>query len=340
MLCLVGTNLALALQTPSFFALFAESVEPTERGNVFSLYQFYLGLSMAIGPLAGAVLIKFLSIRSQIIITGIASIIAAIYRIFTITESKTPDHHQAEALDTPSSKDNILLTLIIVGSAFSVIAPLTVTGPFMPLYADRKLGFSETQINLMFAAGSFAATFASLLGGKITNKLGSWDVVKISVILHAGLTLIWASTGLFWLNVLGFSLAYSFIQFATISYDTLRIEISWARSRGKTLGTLGTITGIAAALAAPFAGAIQPAMGQATPFVLALIFGLITLYFVNRLAHLQGVKNDLRKNLEDIYQTSVKKTCVMFLQRLKYYYYTRKYYVKKYIYEKKTRNSK
>lgn len=276
-------NLSGAVQSPAFVACLAESVDPRQRGQAFGAFQFFIGLSLVIGPALGAVLLpRGVGIRSLILVTTAVALMVAVGRHRYLVETLTASGKRGR-LPLTSLLRGRLLTVILVGVFFISIQGLTVYGPFMALYSKDVQVFTDAQINLFFGLGAASAMVVSLAGGRIIEAYGSRLTLAGAVIGHVLTIVAWIYTRDFWTACLWFGLAYGFLQLGIIAYDTLRTEVASAYAAGAALGAIGTATVLLTSLSQPLAGALKTSFGPAVPFWLALIFGGLTVFFTVRL---------------------------------------------------------
>lgn len=276
-------NLSGAVQSPAFVACIAESVEPRQRGQAFGAFQFFIGLSLVLGPALGAVLLpRGVGVRLLILATAAVALAVALgrhrYLLETMDGHGTRDHFPLSNL-----LRGRILTMILVGVFFISIQGLTVYGPFMALYSQDVQLFTEAQINLFFGLGAASAMMVSLAGGRIMEAYGSRLTLGGAVVGHVLTIAAWIYTRSFWTACLWFALAYGFFQLGVIAYDTLRTEVASAYAAGAALGGIGTATVLLTSLSQPLAGALKDSFGPTTPFWLALVFGGLTVLFTIRL---------------------------------------------------------
>ncbi|AZR74393.1 hypothetical protein BBF96_13955 [Anoxybacter fermentans] len=280
-LILILVNISSSIQGPGFVSIMAEAVEPRKRGSAFGLFQFFIGLSLALGPAIGAILLPYFSIPTMVAFTGVVGLIIGIWRQKSLVETKA--ENSLKKFKYREIFKGELLLLLFIGTFFTSISNLTIYGPFIPLYSIDILGLSKKEINLLFAVGPFIAMAVSLIAGKLIEIWGQRKVMIAGIIGTNLFILIWLIKGGFALALITFSLAYFCFQGAAIAYDTLRTEISSHYSAGAVLGALGTVSGLISAGAAPIASALIPYLGPQFPFYFAAVLGLGTVICVNQL---------------------------------------------------------
>jgi MFS family permease len=269
-----------AIQAPSFAAILAESVPRERRGMAFAVFQVATGLGCTIGPIIGALLMKTFAMHLLMVVNAAALAVATAMRWFWLSETAWGDGPRpAEQppltwADLGRSARTVWAAVMTArgrailgaGTLFVLIITMTVQGPFIPLYAQDRLGMDKAQVNLMFSAGPLVAIGVSLLGGRLIGRWGPRIILLLGIAGFAPLLGSWLGAPSFAAGMWSFTLAYVFLQVAIIAHDTLRTELVEGQGRGLALGILGAVTGAVAALGPPAAGWLQARMGALTPF--------------------------------------------------------------------------
>lgn len=282
-LIMILSNIASSIQSPGIFAIMSESVDEKRKGPAFGLFQFFVGLSLAIGPAVGAWLLRYLSIPEMVTFTGAVTVFTGFWRFKTL--------HETRRLKNSAGQFNFRqifhgrrLLILMTSICFTAFMNLTVYGPFIPIFSHDVIGLTKRQINLLFAAGPFAAMVISLIAGKLTETLGARPVLAVSVIASGAFTLCWMQsrdfTGALWM----FAFAYCFFQVALVAYDTILANIASDKAAGRVLGALGTVTGLISAGAIPLAGIFVPVFGSEFPYWLAFFLALLTAVYSLRIS--------------------------------------------------------
>lgn len=260
-----------ALQAPSFTAIITESSGPRARGIALSIYQTSVSAALALGPAAGAVLCKWVSPRVLMIATGLCSYAVSVWRWLCLSETSAPRTSSSGTINWQSVR-----SILIIGLPFAFLAPLTVTGPFVQLYSKDVLGFTQSEVNMLFVIGPLASALVMTTGGRMIDLKGAPKVLAFTSVGHALSILVWTRLR----NPLGswllFGLAYLWLQVATISYDAMRASMADDNSRGSVLGLTGAVSGSLASLAPAIASILTARLGIAFPFLLAVFFATLT----------------------------------------------------------------
>lgn len=280
-------NISSSIQSPGFVSIMAEAVEPRKRGSAFGTFQFFIGLSLALGPAIGAVILPYFPIPRLVAFTGIVAIAMGVWRQRGLDETRKVDN-SSKKFNYREIFQGRLFLMLLIGTFFTSISNLTIYGPFVPLYSQDIINLTKKEINLVFAVGPFVAMVVSLIAGKLIERWGHGRMLNLSVLGTVLFIAIWMFSSGFGMAVFAFSLAYFSFQGAAIAYDTLRTEIASHYSAGAVLGALGTVSGLTAALAAPIAGALIPYFGPQFPYLLAGALGLGLVVCVHRLKHYEA----------------------------------------------------
>ncbi|MGB9868047.1 MAG: MFS transporter [Bacillota bacterium] len=260
-----------ALQAPSFTAIITESVGPRSRGLALSVYQTSVSAALALGPALGALLCRWVSPRTLMIATGLCSYAVSLWRWCSLSETSAPQTPSLGAVDWQS-----VWSILVVGVPFAFLAPLTVTGPFVQLYSKDALGFTQSDVNMLFVVGPLASALMMTAGGRIIDLKGAARVLALTSMAHAVSILAWTRLRHPAASWLVFGLAYLWLQVATISYDTMRSNMASQTSRGMVLGLTGTVSGSLASAAPALASMLSARFGNTVPFVLAVVFAGLT----------------------------------------------------------------
>ncbi|MDA8346209.1 MAG: MFS transporter [Thermaerobacter sp.] len=279
---LIVLNLTGAIQGPSFVAMTAESVRAQRRAQAFSTFQFAASFATLLGPALGAALLPSLDVRGLIGITAIASLIAAVCRIRLLQEVR-PGSEVRVRMPIREAFKGRLRHLSLASTAFLLVASLTVNGPFIALYAHNAGGLAAAQVNLLYSLSWLPAVLLSFWLGRRITALGSARALGIGVAGHLGLLGVWLLLRGFVPMVLVLMASFLFYQLALIAFGTLRIELVSPKSAGATLGVIGTVSGLAAALGPVIAGGVAGVLGPVAAFGLAGGAGIWTLIALRRL---------------------------------------------------------
>jgi predicted MFS family arabinose efflux permease len=274
-------NSLSALQSPSFGSLIAESVPEEQQGTAFGLFEFCVGLGVAIGPALGAFLLRAVDMSTLMVGTGVVALICAIIRAMALRETavQPTSPHSAE---TRSVLDTRLRWFLVAACVFYTAMAFTVHGPFISLHAKDVIHLSESQINWLFAVGSLMATMMSLAGGRLVDRVGSRLVLVVSSLGHYATLILWAFVPSLGEGLPVFMLSWSLMQTSFIAYSTTLAQNTSAESRTTVMGLFGTTIGIASTVAPALGSLLRERLNSVAPFWAALALGLLTALVMTR----------------------------------------------------------
>ncbi len=271
---MVAINSLWALQSPSATSLIAESVPEEQQGTAFSVFEFCIGLGVAIGPALGAILLRTVEVHDLIYIAGGASLISAIVRAVGLQETTTQSS-APQVSDIGHILDSRLRWFLIAACAFFTAMAFTVYGPFVSLHAEDVLHLSNDQINWLFAAGSLVSTVFSLAGGRLVDRFSGRTMFIVGTVGHAAALVLWAFIPGLGVGLPVFALSWALMQTSFIAYSTTLAQSTTAASRTMVVGLFGTVIGVVATVAPPLGALLRERWGSVAPFWAALACGLL-----------------------------------------------------------------
>jgi len=263
------SNIGSAIQMPAFTAMIAESQE--KKGKAFGIFEFYVALGIAFGPLLGFFLLRITGIRTLILMTALVCLLSAVLRHIFLEETI---ELRRKMQKIEMGKDFILFT--IFGIFIFTVFSLTIQGPFLTLFQKEVLLFSKKKINLMFALGNLLGAFVSPFAGRLCDNIGSKKLLIFSALFHPLLVFLWF---LFPIPIF-FVLFFPPVQIAYLSYQVGITEIVKEETRGRLLGIFGAITGMFSSLGPTIGMHLKLKYGFFGPFSLALFFGILASLFL------------------------------------------------------------
>ena len=262
-------SIGSAFQSPSFTSMIAESVRKEHVGRAFGMFELSIMMGIALGPLVGSSLVSMFGIRALIMSTATASLLAAVLRQLGLVE--TTKRRRKALVKFVFERNHIWF--IIAGSLMFLALSFTINGPFLTLYQEEVLGLEEGQINLLFGLAGIPSAILSLVAGWLTDKFGGRRITAISMVVHALSTFLW---GYFNGNLLFLTLAFIFVQFFYVSYQTVIAKITNEKNRARFTGVFGTISGLVSS-AGPYMGMyVKLEQGFTATFQLCLLFAIIS----------------------------------------------------------------
>ena len=271
-------NALNALHQPAFTALLAESVGSGQRGAAFALLEIFISIALTVGPALGAWLMPLSGFRPLLTATGVIAVLMGAVRQRFLVETLLPEETSAPKIRLGPFLERRVLLLVATNILYTLCHSLLLFGPFISLYAKDRLDFTPSQINLMFAIGSMVGIFLCHWGGKLTDRYGSAQALRVAAFLYVGTLLIWLRLPHFLWASLCFTISYAFFQVTMIAGGTLRADASPPGARGAVLGVVGGLSQTVSALALPLGGLAVERWGLAAPFFMALGFMTLAAY--------------------------------------------------------------
>lgn len=270
-------SIGSAFQSPSFTSMITESAEDEKAGKAFGFFELSIMLGIALGPLAGSVLVGVFGISKMIMVTASACFVAAFIRQFGLTESTKRIEKKVERF---SHRKNFVWFTVVGMFAFLSLS-LTINGPFLTLYQDEILGLEESQMNFIFGLASIPSAIFCLAAGWLSDHVGAKKITAGGILLQAMFALFWA---VFRGELAFLMLAFIFVQFFYVSYQVVIAKITSERERARFTGFFGTITGLASSIGPYLGMGIRLKYGFIEVFSLCLFFSIFAVVF------LKGVK--------------------------------------------------
>jgi len=261
-------TLANAVTGPVFSLIVGESVPPRRRSRAFGLIEFSIGVSLILGPLAGARLLPSVGAKGLLIISGILVLAAATGRLLSLRETR-PESTGSKPFALRHIFEGRMGLVLLAVALWNVVLAMTMWGPFLSLHASDAMGLSKATINTFFAVASVVSALMSLVAGRLVGRFGANKMFSIGAIGLVVAVLLWSAQRSPASIVAGFALMSGFMMVTMVSVDTFRVSVVEESVRGRALGAIGMVTGFATALATPVAGYLKQFWPTA-PFWVAL----------------------------------------------------------------------
>lgn len=271
----IVTNIITALQFPAMSALLAES--GANRHRAFIWFEAALSFGAAFGPVIGALLLwQWDDMRVLFGVSAAITLGAAIISWIWLQETKHRTNTSHQRLRLRDVFRPNLRWFLISGSFMALAFSISIMGPFLTLHLDEVLLQSESNINLLFAAGWGVAALLSLFGEKLVERIGPKQVLLWNVVFHPTALLVWIFLGQNPWHIAPFIISFLFAQFILVGNHMMIAELTTPENRGRIAGLFGTLTGLIRA-AGPVV-AMQAKLNIATwvPFGLAMIWGILS----------------------------------------------------------------
>ena len=271
---IIVSNILSALQSPAMNALVMESTETNQVARAFSFTESAVLTALVIGPTVGAGLLGVLDIPTMMFASGVMLFLTGVIRWIGLRDSA----RRQVGMGLPKLRAAIDVNVrwfIIIGACVSGSFAI-VFGPYFAILARDAWHNSEAEINLLWAAGSFASLVGILLG-RLSDRWGARRVFGLSALGFGVGAIVWGIAPSWQIGLIPMLIAFTFSEGMFIAYMALQAKITTPESRSSVIGIITTLTGLIGGLG-PTLGAWLIALGgNALPFIAAGAMGLLAI---------------------------------------------------------------
>jgi len=276
--CLAVMNVCTALQVPSFVALIAESCGEGREGRAFALLELFASLGVGLGPALGALVLPVVPDWGLFVLSGAVYAVSGTARLLGLRETSRPPvagaapAHPLAAPGPAAFLRGRLGRLTLTAVAVTAVSNLSVYGPFIPLLAHDRIGLDARHIDILYTVGPLVSAASGLAMGRLVDRRGPGPALAVGA-LGAGAALsalVWSRS--FWSALVLVSVAAAAVQLVYVAYDALRASAAGPEHRGRVVGVLGMLGGLAGAGLLPVAGRLASAGGPGAGVALAAAF--------------------------------------------------------------------
>jgi len=163
------------------FALIADCYGPEDRGRVMGYVMSGTSLGIIVGPSIGGWLYDAGGVALPFQFVAALALVCAIG--FTVIRPKTERPQTAR----PSIWSVMRVPPVAICAAVIVVAASTLAmlEPVLPLFFDRRLGLTPSQIGLLFGAAAVASTLMPLVYGPMITRWGARRLTLTGIVLTA-----------------------------------------------------------------------------------------------------------------------------------------------------------
>jgi multidrug resistance protein len=178
------------------FALLADLYGPAERGRVMGYVMSGTSVGILIGPSIGGWLYEMGGVELPFAFVAGLALVSAVLFAFShpapahpAPSHAAPSHPAPSHLRTPAPSIWSLLQVPVVAvcTAFVVIigATLAMLEPVLPLFFNRRLGLSPSEIGLLFGAAAVVSIVMPMVYGPLASRWGGRPLIILGLILTA-----------------------------------------------------------------------------------------------------------------------------------------------------------
>lgn len=177
-------------------ATIASVTSTTRRGTAVSIFSVGGNLGSALSPLIIAIAVSWMGLRGTIILIPAALVAGLLlHRQFSSTEAQaTAKNQSAQQLKQRSSAPGSLTGLILIIAAVMTRTWFQVSlVTYLPEWMQKQ-GWSLAAGGQILAVSLVAVSIGSLLGGNLSDRIGRWQIVALSMILMSPVTWLFVTT--------------------------------------------------------------------------------------------------------------------------------------------------
>ncbi len=261
-------NATTSLYMPAFNALIAESLPKERRGTAFGAYRMMTSIPGIFMPVVSGYYLEVMGVakgvRIGLMMFTVAALIATVVRAIFLEETFDPQARRTEASKERSGSDGLWATFkrqhktvyAMLGVAIISRFAMNMTWTFLSYYAVDVVNLTPTQYGMLQSVATLISTPLFLVSGMIADRFGRMPCI----LLARGLGPFDSLSLLLIKNYNQLLAAYSVIGVAGglgggrirgggymggPAWQALITDIVPQADRGKVLGLMGTITGIA-----------------------------------------------------------------------------------------------
>lgn len=261
-------NATTSIYMPAFNALIAESLPKERRGTAFGAYRMMTSIPGIFMPVVSGYYLEVMGVakgvRIGLMMFSGAALIATVVRAIFLEETFDPQARRTEASKEKSRSDGLWATFkrqhktvyAMLGVAIISRFAMNMTWTFLSYYAVDVVNLTPTQYGMLQSVATLISTPLFLVSGMIADRfgrmpcillargLGPFDSLSLLLIkdynqLLAAYSVIGVAGGLGGGRIRGGG------YMGGPAWQALITDIVPQADRGKVLGLMGTITGIA-----------------------------------------------------------------------------------------------
>jgi len=165
-------------------------------GLYMSLWWAFFALGRVIGPAVGGYIAQVLSYEYAFWMSALLTLALAIFAILSFPKQKSAQSFQpSNVLSSARFVLNIRSARFLFASTVCVFMSRAVVNSFLPLYASEELGMSLAEVGVLVSLLFAAQLLALPLVGWFADHFGRKRVVSASILICAGLFLLYFLAG-------------------------------------------------------------------------------------------------------------------------------------------------
>lgn len=263
-------------------ALIADAVSSEDRGAAFGFHRMMDTAGAVIGVLLAALLMSFLT--NDAFSYRLAFALSALFALFSLgvswlvkePESERGIRNNLNISDASSSILSLGRRYWMTLSVMMLFAFANSSDAFLLLRA-ADVGLTPVKVILAYAIYNFGYSALSYLGGRVSDKVGRWQVILLGWALYAVVYTGFAVTNATGVWIL-FALYGVYMALTEGVSKALVIDCVSLEKRGTALGILYFALGIAAVSSNVLAGYLWDSVSKAAPFYVGAAFAILAIF--------------------------------------------------------------
>jgi len=247
------------------------------RGRHFGILRMMDNAGAMVGILAAIVLVRFIELRTLMMIAAIPSLLAVLLVLFVYHEQKPDGTKVFKGIHLKDFSPNLRLYTIL--SAFFMLGSFSYS--FLLLSA-KSLGFTIGEMPLLYLLYTFVAAVLSLFFGKLADRVGRKRVLLFSYGCWMGVALLFILFKSPVVVIAAFVLYGVHVASLEPVQKALAAELAPKDLVASTLGGYQMVIGLVSFPASFMAGILWDRFGLTAPYLLSLTLtafaGLLLLF--------------------------------------------------------------
>ncbi|NYB74113.1 MFS transporter [Sedimentibacter hydroxybenzoicus DSM 7310] len=213
------------------------------------------------------------------LICAVASIIAVVYSIFFLNETKSIGNNDFSNISLPSSKNNIILFNLIIRIFTSSIFSIFV------LYLQKRFNSNLLEIGVAFLLPTVMIAFAYPMIGKISDSIGSRKTLVCSLSVLVIILLILPYMNNIYLYGIAWTVYYITVSLFDVTINSLFVENITGEIRGSAVGKFTMGSNIGSFIGPLIGGFAFQEIGIQVPFFISSIgFAILLMLYIKRVS--------------------------------------------------------
>jgi len=245
------------------------------RGRHFGILRMMDYSGAIVGIIASIVFLRFMSIRTMLLIAAIPSMLAVLLVIFAYHEKKPIAQNIFKGIRLKDLSPDLRLYIMV-----SALFTLGAFSYSFLLLSAKQFGFQTGTMPILYLLYSAVAALLSIPFGKLADRIGRKPVLFFSFTCWAVVALLFIFTHSMMIVILAFALYGIHIASLEPVQRTLAAELAPKDLVASTLGGYQMVIGLCSLPASLVAGILWDRMGIVAPYTLSLILTVFAMFLL------------------------------------------------------------